>query len=202
MPDYFFQNSGPATPVEGAGFAWNHGDIQPEIARTFIGIVGPGVQRLGVTKPTDFFTDHVDVRPTIMELTGLTDDYSHDGRVIVETLKTSALPSAIRSHRATALRLGQALKQIDAPFGALAQSSLRLSTKALTSSSPGDVTYNVIESLIGSWTTRRDSIAANIKGELEGAEFGGDPINEAQAAGLILRAQLLIAEAQLWANVL
>jgi hypothetical protein len=200
--DYFFQNSGPATPVEGTGFAWNHGDIQPEIARTFIGIVGPGVHSLGVTKPTDFFTDHVDVRPTIMELTGLTDDYSHDGRVIVEMLKTSALPSAIRSHRATALRLGQALKQIDAPFGALAQSSLRLSTKALTSSSTSDLTYNLIESLIGSWTTRRDSIAANIKSELEGAEFGGDPINEARAAALILRAQLLIAEAQLWANML
>jgi hypothetical protein len=43
-PDYFFQGSGSATPVEGAGFAWNHGDIQPEIAHTFIGIVGPGVQ--------------------------------------------------------------------------------------------------------------------------------------------------------------
>ena len=63
-------------------------------------------------------------------------------------------------------------------------------------------TYNLIESLIGSWTTRRDSIAANIKSELEGAEFGGDPINEARAAALILRAQLLIAEAQLWANML
>ena len=42
----------PAYPVVGTGFAWNHGDIQPEIARTFIGIVGPGVKNLGVTKPT------------------------------------------------------------------------------------------------------------------------------------------------------
>jgi len=201
-PNYFFQNSGPATPVEGAGFAWNHGDIQPEIARTFIGIVGPGVQNLGVKKPTDFFTDHVDVRPTIMELTGLTDDYSHDGRVIAEVLKPSALPGALQSHRTTALRLGQALKQIDAPFGALAQSSLKLSTIALTSNSPSDVIYNLIEGLIGSWTTQRDSIAATIKSELEGAEFSGDPINEDQATELILRAQLLVDEAELGANVL
>jgi hypothetical protein len=61
---------------------WNHGDIQPQIARTFIGIVGPGVKKLGVTNPSDFFTDHVDLRPTMMMLTGLTDDYQHDGRVI------------------------------------------------------------------------------------------------------------------------
>ena len=55
-------------PVVGTGFAWNHGDIQPEIARTFIGIVGPGVKNLGVTMPQDFFTDHVDLRPTMMSL--------------------------------------------------------------------------------------------------------------------------------------
>jgi hypothetical protein len=71
-PDYFFQSSASATPVIGSGFAWNHGDIQPEIARTFIGIVGPGVQQLGAT--TAFFSDHVDVRPTLMFLVGLADD--------------------------------------------------------------------------------------------------------------------------------
>ncbi len=201
-PDYFFQGSGLATPVEGAGFAWNHGDIQPEIARTFIGIVGPGVQNLGVTQPSDFFTDHVDVRPTIMELTGLTDDYAHDGRVIAEVIKPSSLPSALESHRATALRLGQALKQIDAPFGPLAQASLTLSTSALTSSSPGDISYSLMESLIGSWTTQRDVLATEIKRELEGAEFGGSPINEATAPGLILRSQALVAEAQLWSGAL
>jgi hypothetical protein len=148
-----------------------------------------------VTKPTDFFTDHVDVRPTIMELTGLIDDYSHDGRAIIEMLKTPILPVALRSHRVTALHLGQALKQIDAPFGALAQASLKLSTIALASRSPGDVTYNLIESLIGYWTTRRDAIAADIKSELEGAEFGGDPIDEARATGLLFRSRLLIGEA-------
>ena len=54
-------------PLVGTGFAWNHGDIQPEIARTFIGIVGPGVRNLGVTEPRDFFTDPVNLRPTMNE---------------------------------------------------------------------------------------------------------------------------------------
>ena len=33
-----------------------------------------------------FFTDHVDVRPTMMLLLGIPDEYQHDGRVIAELL--------------------------------------------------------------------------------------------------------------------
>jgi hypothetical protein len=80
-------------------------------------MVGPRVSNLGITQPQDFFTDHVDVRPTLMTLTGLSDDYSHDGRTIVEMLNPSVLSASLESHRETALLLGQALKQIDAPFG-------------------------------------------------------------------------------------
>jgi hypothetical protein len=160
------------------------------------------VQNLGVTKPTDFFTDHVDVRPTIMELTGLTDDYAHDGRVIAEVLNSSALPAALRAHRQQALQLGQALKEIDAPFGALSQSSLKLSTIGLASNSRGDFDYNLIEVLIASWTAQRDKLATQIKAELEGAEFHGNPLNAPHDAALIIQARLLIAEAQAWANAL
>jgi hypothetical protein len=45
--NFYFQTTGSATPVEGNGFAWNHGDDQPEIARTFVVIAGPGVSNLG-----------------------------------------------------------------------------------------------------------------------------------------------------------
>lgn len=75
-PNFFFQSSGSTTPSVFTGDSWNHGDIQPEIGRTFIGIVGPGVRKLGVTK--SFFTDHVDVRPTLLFLSGLEDDYQDD----------------------------------------------------------------------------------------------------------------------------
>jgi hypothetical protein len=42
QPDYFFQSFGSIMPTPEPGFAWNHGGIQPEIAQTFLGMVGPG----------------------------------------------------------------------------------------------------------------------------------------------------------------
>jgi hypothetical protein len=196
-PNFFFESSGPATAVVGSnigsGFAWNHGDIQPEIARTFIGIVGPGVKKLGVTSPNDFFTDHVDLRPTIMMLTGLTDDYQHDGRVITEILDESVLPSSSKAHKSTFEALGQVYKQIDAPFGTLAEDTLQISTYAITSTSAGDVVYNNLEGKIAAWTSVRDGIAAQIQQMLEAAEFGGVPIDEKAAKQLIGQGQELLA---------
>jgi hypothetical protein len=181
-PNFFFQSSGPATAVVGSnigsGFALNHCDIQPEIARTFIGIVGPGVKNLGVTSPKDFFTDHVDLRPTLMTLTGLTDDYQHDGRVITEMLDESALPSSLKAHKNTLESLGQVYKQINAPFGQLAQDTLKISTYAITSTSAGDVVYNNLEGKLSAWTSERDGLAAQMKQMLAEAEFGEVPINE------------------------
>ena len=184
-PNFFFQSSGPATAVVGTGFAWNHGDIQPEIGRTYIGIVGPGVKNLGITTARDFFTDHVDLRPTIMMLTGLTDDYQHDGRVITEILDQSVLPKSLKAHMDTAEALGQVYKQINAPFGQLAQDTLTISTYAITSTSDGDVVYDNLEAKIAAWTAARDGIAAQIKQILAEAEFGGVSINQ-QAANLLI----------------
>jgi hypothetical protein len=58
-PDYFFETSGKTPPptcspmfdaascfVEESGFAWNHGDFQPQITTTWLGMVGPGMQQL------------------------------------------------------------------------------------------------------------------------------------------------------------
>jgi hypothetical protein len=184
-PDYFFQSSGPATPVIGNGFAWNHGDIQPEIARTFIGIVGPGVRQLGAT--TAFFSDHVDVRPTLMFLVGLTDDYTHDGRVLSEAINKNILPKGIHDNQNLAEALGQAYKSINAPFGALAMASLKVSTAtaALTSNSTGDTEYLSLENEIQSWTEQRDSFAGQMKSILEAAEYQGAKIDTKQAQNLI-----------------
>ena len=192
-PNFFFQSSGPATAVVGdntkSNFAWNHGDIQPEIARTYIGIVGPGVKNLGVTTVNDFFTDHVDLRPTLMTLTGLTDDYQHDGRVITEILDDSVLPRSLRVNKNTLQSLGQVYKQIDAPFGQLAQDTLKISTYAITSTSAGDKVYNHLEGKIAAWTSERDGLAAQIKQMLDEAEFGGVPVNERVANQLIDQGQ-------------
>jgi hypothetical protein len=110
---------------------------------------------VGVTLPSDFFTDHVDVRRTRMFLTGLTDDYQHDGRVILELLDSKILPSSLHTHSESFWDLGQIYKQINAPFGALAENTLKVSTFAITSDTPGDVTYTILENLISSWTAER-----------------------------------------------
>ena len=61
-------------------FAWNHGGIQPEVATTWVGMVGPGVEKSG-SPATSFWSDHTDIRPTMLALLGLKDDYVSDGRV-------------------------------------------------------------------------------------------------------------------------
>jgi hypothetical protein len=199
-PNFFFETVGSATPVVGTGFAWNHGDIQPDIARTFIGIVGPGVKNLGITQPNDFFTDHVDVRPTMMLLTGLTDDYQHDGRAILEVLDPHVLPKQLRAHSDTLQLLGQVYKQINAPFGQLAENTLKVSTFAIESNSNGDAVYTELENKIASWTVERDDLAGQIKPMIEGAEFNGQDIDEFQAWLLILRGLGLLERADVCAD--
>jgi hypothetical protein len=196
-PNYFLApiKGSPTTPVVGPSFAWNHGDIQPEIARTYIAMAGPGVRNLGITQPTDFFTDHTDLRPTMMYLLGLQDDYPHDGRVIVEMIDPNVLPGSVHAHSETLLRLGQIYKQINAPFGALSQSTLIVSNFALQSNSDGDAVYASLENQIASWTAVRDPLAAQMKQMLEGAAFGGISINEQQAKQLISAGQALLDQA-------
>src|SRR5712692_11008368 len=85
-------------------FAWNHGDIQPEIANTWLGFVGPGVARAGRDQRT--WSDHADVRPTILTLVGLRDSYVHDGRALIEIIEDHALPRSLRDRASTVSELG------------------------------------------------------------------------------------------------
>ena len=192
-PNFYFNTAYPNGVF--TGDAWNHGDIQPEIGRTFIAIAGPGVRNLGITSPHDFFTDHVDLRPTLMLLTGLKDDYASDGRAILELIDPSVLPSSLHAHSATLLQLGQVYKQINAPFGELAKSTLKVSTRAITSNSNDDQTYIKLENAIASWTKERDALAAQIKSLLDAAEFHGEAIDQQQAKQLIRSGQALLARA-------
>jgi hypothetical protein len=199
-PNFFFFPTGSTTPSVFTGDSWNHGDIQPEIGRTFIGIVGPGVRNLGITHPSDFFTDHVDLRPTIVSLLGLTDDYPHDGRVIVELIDSNILPGSLQTNLTTLLRLGQIYKQLEAPFGELAKSALTVSTYAIESMLPNDQTYTYLEDQIALWTSQRDVLADQIKAMLEDAEFNGQPIDKLQAEQLISEGSLLLGRAGVCAS--
>ncbi len=178
-PDYFLFTGAPNcnSPCvqEEAGFAWNHGDVSPDINRTWLGMVGPGVQHLGVN--SSIWADHTDTRPTMMELLGLHDDYQHEGRVLFEVMQSWALPDAVRDHLTQLTRLAQIFKQINAPVGDLGLMTLQTSTKALKSSSPNDRTYIRLENQLLSITRMRNHIAGRILNILETAEFGGPHLN-------------------------
>ena len=89
-----------------SGFAYNHGYYGPEIDITWLGMVGPGVANRGLDGPpatatpdqtrtvadnstAGTWSDHTDIRPTMLALVGLSDSYTDDGRVLTEDLSTA-----------------------------------------------------------------------------------------------------------------
>jgi hypothetical protein len=192
-PDYYFQTDGTPDFVENPGFAWNHGGVDPRINRTWLGMVGPGVERRGVDEQT--WSDHTDIRPTMLVLAGLTDDYAHDGRVLVENLRDGALPRGLRGASAVVFRqLAAAYKQINAPVGELGMDTLEASTTALAGD---DATYATIEGQLAALTTKRDALAATIIQKLEDVEFHGAALDLASSLSLIAQANALLAQARL-----
>ena len=195
-PDYFLFNAGPTctpscTSLD-TGFAWNHGDVAPDINTTWLGMVGPGVRQLGVDHHV--WSDHTDIRSTMLVLLGLKDDYEHEGRALFEVLENWAVPQSLRDNRDVLTELAQSFKQINACVGELGLASLRVSTKALESSSPGDSTYTSLENKLSAITTLRNQIAGKMLDLLEGAEFHNHPINAGQANHLIQQAEGLLEQ--------
>jgi hypothetical protein len=201
-PDYFFLTSGKTpTPLCTPDLlscssiadsdAWNHGDFQNQITKTWLGAVGPGV--LNLSRFGEIFSDHTDIRPTILRLAGLKDDYAHDGRVLFEALDGEAVPDSLRDHRDTLSALAEAYKQINAPRGALGARTLTgISTTALKGD---DATYASLEARLDAITKRRNQIAGEMIDMLEDAAFNGRSVDEAEAGRLIDEAYDLIASA-------
>ena len=200
-PDYFFFAGAPdctvpciSVPTTGNTFAWNHGGIQPVIATTWLGLVGPGVRNLG---DSNTWADHTDVRPTMLALLGLQDTYTHDGRVLLHQLYDWAVPQSLRAHRETLLELGRVYKQLNAPFGLFGMSMLAASTRAIKSgSATNDQTYTKLEGKIETLTARRDVLASQMKTMLDAAAFNGQAIDERQARTLINQAEVLLDRAR------
>jgi hypothetical protein len=154
-------------------------------------MVGPGVRHLGVDD--SIWSDHTDIRPTMLVLLGLMDDYTHDGRALVEAVEASAVPHTLRAHRDTLIRLAQVYKQINACVGQLGMATLRVSTSALKSgNSSDDSTYTQLENELISVTIQRDSLAAQMSAVLEKAEFNDQAIDEQQAKQLIEEGEALL----------
>jgi hypothetical protein len=199
-PDYFLFAGAPncaspcvTVPTTPPTFAWNHGSIDPEIATTWLGMVGPGVRQTG---EDDTWADHTDTRPTMLSLLGLADTYVHDGRVLIDQLDDSALPEGVVAHRDAIRRLGAVYKQLNAPFGDFSQATLVMSTNAIKSQTADDERYNSIEDQIAGLTSRRDALAQQIRDSLDSAAFTDGALSDRQAKVWIKQAQALIAQAE------
>jgi hypothetical protein len=175
--------------TQSPGFAWQHGDFQPEIVTTWLGMVGPGVRHLGTTGA--IWSDHTDIRPTMLALAGLHDDYASDGRVLVEALRGDGLAESVQESRDTFVELARVYKQINAPVGQLGLSTLARSTQALQG---GDATYATIEAQLIALNAQRDSIAGQMIAMLNAAAFEGKAINEERARDLIEQGKTLLGQ--------
>jgi hypothetical protein len=190
-PDYFFQTSNPCTGLSmcvTSGFAWNHGDIQQEIGNTWVGFVGPGIATNGIDSKT--WTDHTNLRPTILSLAGLKDDYIDDGHVIVQALDKHALPSGLSASKVADLE--NADEQLNAPFGEYSADTLAASTKALEGS---DTDYTNFTTPMSTLEPQREALAKTIRDALNEATFGNGTITDAQATVWITQANALIQQA-------
>jgi hypothetical protein len=112
--------------------------------------------------------------------------------VLSEVISPAALPPAMNEHQALLLRLGQAYTAIEAPVGPLGLATLRASTRALVSRSPGDVSYRRIERQLMRLGTKRNTVGGRMRGLLLGAAFGSQPLNVPVARHLIAEARQLL----------
>jgi len=215
-PDYFLSTGSPTCSpcvTQNSGFAYNHGDYAAEIDTNYLGLAGPGVQNLGldgsaanagpnsagadsgqVTVPgsgtTGTWADETDIRPTVMYLLGLKDDYEHDGRVITQVL---AKPNKALSGQGVNA-LGDCYKQLNSSVGEFGTATLQTATQAIESDSPGDSQYLATDRVLAGLNVARDRLAGVIKGDLEAAAFQNAPVHH--ATGLTLACNALIGVAQ------
>ncbi len=194
-PDYFLSASGSHTLcsplascfVEQAGFAWNHGDIQPQITTTWLGLVGPGIQNQGVTGAV--FSDHTDIRPTILALAGLKDDYTHEGRMLYEVVTSNHLPVAVGLEPGVFGQLANAYKAINAPLGPLGVSTLALSTQGVLGS---NAAYKTVDVQLKQIAQQRDALSKQMIALIEGAEFNNTAPNPGTVSSLVNSANELV----------
>ena len=188
VPDYYFSTAGPNVSTN-SSFAWNHGYYSPNIDVTWAALVGPGVTNRGVDGPLPAqsneardpnstntvpqasaigtWVEETDLRPTLMHLVGLHDDYISDGTVI-----TAAL-----THPSTALTstrlLAVAYTQLNSSVGTFATDTLLADSTALAAgSSTSDLTFTREQATLTRLLDDRDRAANQIKQTLADAASG------------------------------
>lgn len=196
-PAFFYETGGscptastPGCPVVNDGFAWNHGGDEPEVTTTWLGVVGPTVRNLGQTGAV--WTDHTDIRPTMLTLLGLPSDYEMDGGVIAQLMEPWSRTRDLGGHMGSYDVLAFTYKQLNAPVGEFGHDSEIASTTG--SESGSDAIAQGFDRQLTACQVRRDALASQMKASLEGAFFGGAPIGDGQSWRDIARAWELIGD--------
>jgi hypothetical protein len=185
-------NQSAGCPSVNPGFAWNHGGDQPEVTRTWLGLVGPTVQNLGETGSV--WTDHTDIRPTVLSILGLRPDTTLDGSAISQLINPVGLPPSVAGHLTAYQDLMGAYKQLNASVGQFGHDSEIVSTTGSESVSPGDAVARGFDRQLTACQVQRDAVAGKMKDALNEAVFKGDAIHGGKARSLINRAYDLIGE--------
>jgi hypothetical protein len=207
-PDYFFSTLGPNVSFN-SSFAYDHGYYSPNIDITWAAMAGKGVAVNGVdgpappdgNQPSDpeslntvpqasgigTWVEEADIRPTMLYLTGLHDDYQTDGQVINQALANPNNTVAQLSE------LASLYQQINSSVGAFATDTLIADSKALASGSTSDDSrYATEQSTLLSMANHRDQLAALMKATLARAAMGiapghGELTSELTQARALLR---------------
>jgi hypothetical protein len=213
MPDYFFGTSGPNVTTN-SGFAYDHGYYSPNINITWVGMAGPGVANRGVDGPgptggnesqdpnsthtvpeastQGTWVEETDIRPTLLYLVGLHDDYESDGHVITQAL-TSPSSTLVALND-----LAKGYDQINSSVGQFATDTLIADTNALgTGSASDDSAYENVQSALQQLADDRDAAAAPIKQVLNNAADGIAPSHGQVTSGLAHVRELLRRAANL-----
>lgn len=190
-PDYFFGTTGPNVSIN-SSFAWDHGYYSPNIDVTWSALVGPGVAARGVDGPSPAqgnqpsdpnslrtvpeastvgtWVEETDLRPTLLSLVGLRDDYQTDGRVITQAL--AHVPHALQGTEG----LASAYQQLNSSVGEFATATLIADSAALASGSAADDrTFTRVQRALHLLAGQRDALATHIKVLLSEAAAGQAP---------------------------
>ena len=215
-PDYFFSTSGQNVSIN-SSFAYDHGYYSPNIDITWVGIAGAGAAVNGVdgpappdgNQPNDpestntvpqasgvgTWVEEADIRPTMLYLTGLHDDYQTDGQVINNALADPNTTLAQLSD------LASLYQQINSSVGALATDTLIADSKALASGSTSDDSrYATEQAALADIADHRDKVAARMKVTLARAALGIAPARGELTAELVQGRALLRQAAVLAAS--
>jgi hypothetical protein len=201
-PDYFFSTSGAPVSIN-SGFAYDHGYYSPNIDITWVAIAGPrsvvarngldGPEPSEANQPTDPESTHTvpeastkgtwveetDIRPTMLYMLNLGDDYQSDGHVITQALAT--VPKALQATE----DLAAGYDQINSSVGQFATDTLIADTKALASGSASDDSaYDAEQDTLEGLANSRDAAARRIKQVLSDAAAGTMPSHGELTGGL------------------